>query len=46
MINKFSESVVGDASLSWPASLGWTVRHGSDVAPGALCAERFVEEAM
>jgi len=36
----FTESVVEDAALAWLDSLGWTVKHGPDVAPGELAAER------
>lgn len=34
------ESTVEDAALSWLESLGWTVKHGLDIAPGVLFAER------
>src|SRR2546428_2048493 len=36
----FTESVVEQAALAWLESLGWTVKHGPDIAPGALTAER------
>ena len=36
----FSESVVEDATLAWLESLGWTVRHGPDMAVGEPTAER------
>ncbi|MBI3068091.1 MAG: hypothetical protein HYY79_04190 [Betaproteobacteria bacterium] len=36
----FSESVVEDAALAWLETLGWTVVHGPDIAPGELAAER------
>ena len=39
-MSKFAESVVEDAALAWLASLGWTVVHGPDIAPGELAAER------
>ena len=35
-----SESDVEDAALAWLAGVGWTVAHGSDVAPDAPGAER------
>ncbi len=34
------ESVVEQAALAWLESVGWSVRHGTDIAPGALAAER------
>lgn len=36
----FSESIVEDAALAWLESLGWTVLHGPEIAPGELAAER------
>ena len=36
----FTESVVEQAALAWLESLGWTVKHGPDIAPGELAAER------
>ncbi len=36
----FTESVVEDAALAWLESLGWTIKHGPDIAPGELAAER------
>lgn len=36
----FTESVVEDATLAWLKSLGWSVAHGPDIAPGELAAER------
>jgi type I restriction enzyme R subunit len=36
----FTESTVEDAALGWLESLGWTVKHGPDIAPGELAAER------
>ena len=30
-----SESIVEQAALAWLDSLGWTVKHGPDIAPGA-----------
>ena len=29
-----TESVVEDAALAWLESLGYTVKHGSEIAPG------------
>ncbi len=34
------ESVVEQAALAWLESLGYVVRHGPDIAPGELIAER------
>jgi len=36
----FSESVVEEATLAWLESLGWTVKHGPEIAWGELWAER------
>jgi hypothetical protein len=36
----FSESTVESAALAWLESLGWQVKHGSDIAPDGLFAER------
>lgn len=40
MSGAFTESVVEDAALAWLEALGWTVKHGPDMAPGELAAER------
>lgn len=39
-MSAFTESVVEDAALAWLEGLGWTVKHGPDIAPGELGAER------
>jgi type I restriction enzyme, R subunit len=39
-MSRFSESVVEDAALAWLESLGYAVKHGPDIAPGELAAER------
>src|SRR6266511_5944062 len=36
----FTESVVEDAALAWLESLGYTVKHGPEIAPEELFAER------
>ena len=36
----FTESVVEEAALAWCEALGFAVRHGPDIAAGALGAER------
>jgi len=36
----FSESVVEEAALAWLESLGYMVKHGLEIAPGELGAER------
>ncbi len=41
-MSRFSESVVEDAALDWLKSLGWAIRHGPQIAPGELAAERSV----
>jgi type I restriction enzyme R subunit len=39
-VSHFTESVVEDAALAWLRELGYTIRHGPDIAPGELAAER------
>jgi len=39
-MTNFTESVVEDAALAWLESLGYTVKHGPEIAPGELFAER------
>jgi hypothetical protein len=39
-VSTFTESVVEQAALAWLEGLGWTIKHGPDVAPGELAAER------
>jgi type I restriction enzyme R subunit len=39
-LSTFTESVVEQAALAWLESLGWTVKHGPEIAPGELAAER------
>ena len=36
----FTESIVEQATLAWLESLGWTIKHGPEIAPGELAAER------
>ena len=36
----FTESVVEEAALPWLESLGYKVKHGPEIAPGELFAER------
>ena len=36
----FTESIVEQAALGWLEHLGWTVKHGPEIAPGELGAER------
>jgi type I restriction enzyme R subunit len=38
--SSFTESVVEDAALAWLESLGYAVKHGPEIAPGELFAER------
>jgi type I restriction enzyme, R subunit len=40
MSERFSESTIEDAALDWLAELGWVVKHGPEIAPGELFAER------
>ena len=39
-MSQFAESVVEDAALAWLETLGWSIRHGPDIAPGELAGER------
>ena len=39
-MSNFTESVVEDAALAWLESLGYAVKHGPEIAPGELFAER------
>jgi type I restriction enzyme, R subunit len=36
----FTECVVEDAALAWLESLGYAIKHGPEIAPGELFAER------
>ena len=36
----FTESIVEDAALAWLEGLGWTVKHGPEIAPDTPGAER------
>ena len=35
------ETDVESAALTWLSELGWQVKHGPDIAPGGLFAERL-----
>lgn len=35
-----TESTVEQAALAWLKSVGWSVRHGAQIAPGESAAER------
>src|SRR3972149_1028975 len=39
-LTRFTESDVEQAALGWLEALGWTIKHGPEVAPGELAAER------
>jgi len=39
-MESFTESTVEQAALAWLESVGWSVRHGPEIAPGGLTAER------
>jgi len=43
MTGAFTESVVEQAALAWLESLGYTVRHGPEIAPGECAAEQIME---
>ena len=36
----FTESVVEDAALAWLGGLGYAIKHGPEIAPGEIFAER------
>ncbi len=36
----FTESVVEEAALEWVGALGYAIKHGPDIGPGELAAER------
>jgi len=36
----FTESIVEQAALAWFESLGWSIRHGLEIAPGEPGAGR------
>ena len=40
MTNRFTESTVESAALAWLESLVYTIKHGPEIAPGELFAER------
>ncbi len=40
MSQGFTESTVEQAALAWLESVGWSVRHGAEIAPGEFAAER------
>jgi type I restriction enzyme R subunit len=42
-MNHFTESEVEQAALAWLESLGYTILHGPDVAPGEPRVKRFKE---
>jgi hypothetical protein len=42
MNSAFTESVVEQVDLALLKSLGWSVRHGLEIAPGESKAERII----
>ncbi len=40
LMSRFTEAVVEDAALAWLESLGYIVKHGLEIVPGHLRAER------
>jgi len=40
MSGVFRETTVEKAAFTWLESLGWVVKHGSEIAPGELFSER------
>jgi type I site-specific restriction-modification system R (restriction) subunit len=39
-VSALTESIVQSAALTWLESLGWTMKHGPEIASGELMAER------
>jgi type I restriction enzyme R subunit len=39
-VSTFCESTIEQAALAWLEALGWSIRHGPEIAPGELFAER------
>jgi len=39
-VSTFCESTIEQAALAWLDALGWSIRHGPEIAPGELFAER------
>jgi type I restriction enzyme R subunit len=39
-MNPLTESTVESAALAWLSELGWQVKHGPEIAPDGLLAER------
>jgi type I restriction enzyme R subunit len=39
-VSHFTESVVEEAALGWLGELGYTIRHGQEIAPDTPTAER------
>lgn len=46
MSQALTESVVESAALAWLESLGYAVKHGPEIAPGELLAERMTASAL
>jgi len=40
MSTSINESTLESDALEWPKSLGWVIKHGPDIAPEGLFAER------
>ena len=40
LMTSFHESEVEEAALAWLEGLGWSIKHGPDIAPGTSEAER------
>jgi type I restriction enzyme R subunit len=39
-MSTFTESMIEQATLAWFESVGWSVKHGAEIAPGEPAAER------
>ena len=46
MTTSFAESVVEQTALAWLESVGWSVRHGTETAPGGLAVVRSIPAVL
>ena len=42
----FTKFIVEDAALAWLKSLGYAIKHGPEIAPGEILAERMTASAL
>jgi len=41
ILQGFTESIVEQTALAWLESLGWSIKHGLEIAPGELVPKNF-----